>query len=80
MDPANAEWQRDLSISHNKIGDMQVAQGNLPAAPTSYQAAPDISDRLAKMDPGNAGGSATFRSRMTTSATCRWHRETCQRR
>ena len=37
-DPANAGWQRALSVSHNKVGDVQVAQGNLPEALTSYQA------------------------------------------
>jgi hypothetical protein len=30
--------KRDLSVSHNKIGNVLVAQGNLPAALTSYQA------------------------------------------
>jgi hypothetical protein len=28
-DPGNAGWQRDLSVSYNKIGDVLVAQGNL---------------------------------------------------
>ena len=41
-------------MSYNKIGDVQVAQGNLPAALTSYQAGLAIRDRLAKSDPGNA--------------------------
>ena len=54
-DPGNAGWQRDLSVSHNKIGDVQRAQGDLPAALTSYQASLAISERLAKADPGNAG-------------------------
>ena len=40
-DPGNAGWQRDLSVSHNKIGDVQRAQGNLPAALTSFQASHD---------------------------------------
>jgi hypothetical protein len=34
---------------------VQTAQGNLPAALTSYQASLAIRDRLAKADPGNAG-------------------------
>ena len=38
-----------------KVGDVQVAQGNLPAALTSYQMALAIRDRLTKSDPGNAG-------------------------
>jgi hypothetical protein len=32
-----ATWQRDLSVSHNKIGDVQQAQGDLAATLTSYQ-------------------------------------------
>ena len=48
-------WQRDLSVSYNRIGDVQVAQGNLSAALTSYQASLAIMDRLAKSDPSNAG-------------------------
>jgi hypothetical protein len=43
------------NCSHNKIGDVQRAQGNLPAALTSYQASLGIAERLAKADPGNAG-------------------------
>ena len=54
-DPGNAGWQRDLSVSHNKIGDVLVAQGNLPAALTSYRASLAIRERLAQADPGNAG-------------------------
>ena len=54
-DPGNAGWQRDLSVSQDKIGHVQQAQGNLPAALTSYQASLAIKDRLAKADPGNAG-------------------------
>ena len=54
-DPGNAGWQRDLSVSHDQIGDVLRAQGNLPAALDSYQASLAIADRLAKADPGNAG-------------------------
>ena len=31
-DPGYAEWQRDLSVSHNKIGDVLMTQGNLGEA------------------------------------------------
>ena len=30
-DPGNADWQRDLSVSYNKVGDVQEAQGNARA-------------------------------------------------
>jgi tetratricopeptide (TPR) repeat protein len=54
-DPGNAGWQRDLSVSHNKIGDVLIEQGNLPAALEAFQASLAISQRLASTDPGNAG-------------------------
>ena len=36
-DPGNADWQRDLSVSFERIGDVQVAQGDLSGALKSYQ-------------------------------------------
>src|SRR5262249_47269014 len=50
----NADWQRDLSASHERIGIVLWAQGNLPAALDSYQAEHAIRERLAALDPGNA--------------------------
>ena len=52
-DPANTGWQRDLSISHNKLGDVAVAAGDLAAARAAYQASQDIRTRLAAADPAN---------------------------
>ncbi|MGO9459250.1 MAG: caspase family protein, partial [Rhodomicrobium sp.] len=52
-DPGNAGWQRDLSVSHNKVGVMLAEQGNLPEALKSFQAGLAIRDRLAKADPSN---------------------------
>jgi hypothetical protein len=46
-DPGNAGWQRDLSVSYNKIGGLLVAQGNLPEALKSFRDGHDIIDRLA---------------------------------
>ncbi len=40
-DPSNTQWQRDLSVSHNKLGDLAVAAGDLTAARTAYQAGLD---------------------------------------
>ena len=48
-------WQRDLTVSYDRIGDVLVAQGNLPEALKAYRDGLAISDRLAKSDPGNAG-------------------------
>ena len=53
-DLGNAEWQRDLSVSFNKVGDVQVAQGDRAGALKSYLDSLAIRDRLAKSDPGNA--------------------------
>ncbi|MER2510535.1 MAG: TIR domain-containing protein, partial [Amaricoccus sp.] len=53
-DPGNASWQRDLSVSHVKIGDVLLAQGKLDPALEAYQAGMAIAERLAAADPGNA--------------------------
>jgi tetratricopeptide (TPR) repeat protein len=42
-------------VSHNKIGDVLVDQGNLPAALDAFKASLAIAERLANADPGNAG-------------------------
>ncbi len=54
-DPANTGWQHDLSISHERLGDVAVAAGSLAAARTAYQARLDIMVRLAAADPANTG-------------------------
>jgi hypothetical protein len=36
-DPSNAGWQDDLSISFERLGDVQMAQGNLGDAQVSYE-------------------------------------------
>ena len=51
--PANTGWQRDLSVSHERLGDVARAAGDLAAARTAYQAALDIGARLAAADPAN---------------------------
>jgi hypothetical protein len=52
-DPANTQWQRDLSVSNNKIGDVLVVQGDGPGALAAYQAGLAIREGLAKRDPAN---------------------------
>jgi Flp pilus assembly protein TadD len=49
-DPGNMEWQRDLSVSYERVGDVQEAQGDLKAAPKPY------SDSLAREGWRCAGG------------------------
>ncbi|MBX7209925.1 MAG: TIR domain-containing protein [Verrucomicrobiaceae bacterium] len=53
-DPANAAWQRDLSVSLNKLGDLAIAQGDLPAALRWHTECHGILQRLAQSDPANA--------------------------
>ncbi len=54
-DPGNTEWQRDLSVSYDRVGNVLVAQGQLPDALKAYRDGLAIAERLAKADPGNAG-------------------------
>ena len=42
-------------MSHEKVGEVLVAQGNLPEALKSYRDSLAIAERLARADPGNAG-------------------------
>ena len=53
-DPANAVWQRDLSVSFSKVGDLATAQGNLPEAQRLFGESLRIRQRLAESDPANA--------------------------
>ena len=52
-DPGNAQWQRDLSIGHQSIGDVLRGEGDLAAAFSEYRVALDIIQHLAEKDPGN---------------------------
>jgi tetratricopeptide (TPR) repeat protein len=52
-DPEDAGWQRNLSISHIKIGDVLTTQGDLIEALKTYQESLAIRDRLAKADFNN---------------------------
>jgi hypothetical protein len=52
-DSANTQWQRDLSVIRNKLGDVAVAAGDLAAARVHYQAGLEIAARLAAADPAN---------------------------
>ena len=52
-DPANTQWQRDLSVSQERIGNVLIAQGDGPGALAAYQAGLAIREGLAKRDPAN---------------------------
>jgi tetratricopeptide (TPR) repeat protein len=53
-DPENADFARDLSVSYNKLGDMQQALGNSQAALALYQQGLEIRERLFSSYPENA--------------------------
>ena len=50
-----SKWQRDLSVSHNKVGGVYEAQGNLPGALREFEADKQIMQRLTELDPANTG-------------------------
>jgi tetratricopeptide (TPR) repeat protein len=54
-DPGNTGWQRDVFVSLNKVGDVEVAQGDLVAALKSYGDGLAIRQKLTAKDPGNTG-------------------------
>ncbi|MFC5771061.1 tetratricopeptide repeat protein [Thauera sinica] len=53
LEPANTEWQRDQLVSHNKIGDVLVAQGDGEGALVAYREGLEIARTLTGRDPGN---------------------------
>ena len=44
-----------MSVSHERVGDVLAAQGNLSEALESYRASLVIREQLAKANPRNAG-------------------------
>ena len=53
-DPTNTQWQHDLSIIHNRLGDVAMAAGDLVTARDHFQADLDITAALAAAHPVNA--------------------------
>lgn len=49
------QWQRDLSVSYDRIGDVVVAQGKLNEALQSFRNGLVIRERLTKADSDNDG-------------------------
>ena len=52
--PERPDWQRDLSISHEHIGDVLQRQGDLNAALQAFRNSMTIRQKLAAADPNNA--------------------------
>jgi hypothetical protein len=74
------DLQRELAVSYGVVGDVQVAQGHLPEALTSYQRHLLSWSDWRSPIPAMPAGSAISRFPTTTSATCRWRRAIFRRR
>jgi len=53
-DPANTQWQRDLSVSHDRIGDVLVAQGDGAGALDAHRKGLASAEALAARDPAKS--------------------------
>jgi hypothetical protein len=53
-DPSNAQWQRDLMVSHAKLGEVAARAGDKAAARREFSAGLTIMERLCRLDPTNA--------------------------
>ena len=53
QDPQNTQFQRDLSIAHERLGDIYLRLGDTTAALQAYQASLAIAQQLSAQDPQN---------------------------
>lgn len=53
-DPSNHQWQRDLSVSYERLGNVATAQGRLDDANQAYSDGLAIRKNLAAGDPSNS--------------------------
>ncbi len=72
-EPNVADWQRILSICDVKLGDVRVAQGNLPAALKYYETSLAIEERLAKANPEWARGLAVTQQKIGNVQVAQGH-------
>ena len=79
-DRSNTQWQRDLSVSYDKVGDVLVAQGKLDEALKAYRDGLAIASASPPPIAAIPSGSAICRSRTRRSATCWWRRASSTRR
>ena len=54
-DPGNIDWQRDLSVSHDNVGNVLMAAGRREEALAEYRRSLDIRAAFAAANPGNTG-------------------------
>ena len=67
-DPANAGWQRDLSVSHDRVGEVLERKGDLDAALESFRAGLAIAEALTRREPRAREWQWDLRSASTASA------------
>ena len=53
LDPANTQFRRDVSISYEKLGDVQLQLGDTAQALGFYEKALAVREELVKLDPVN---------------------------
>jgi tetratricopeptide (TPR) repeat protein len=53
LEPDTLQWRRNLSVAHDRLGDVAVAQGRLDEAAQAYRAGLAICEALATAEPGN---------------------------
>jgi Flp pilus assembly protein TadD len=53
-DPTNARWQRDLVVSHAKLGQIASRAGDRTLARDEFAAGLTIVEQLCRLDPTNA--------------------------
>ena len=58
-DPANAGWQRDLSVEYSRVATVLSDRGNLGDALKAYQNSLAIDERFAEADPDNISARTT---------------------
>jgi hypothetical protein len=63
-DPDNSSWQRDLSISHEKIGNSLVISGQLEDAVAAHRRSLGISEKIAGRDSSNAESQVDLAERL----------------
>jgi tetratricopeptide (TPR) repeat protein len=51
IDPTDSQWQCDLAVSHERLGDWQTVQGDLSAALKHYQIGLEIRQRHVQTHP-----------------------------
>jgi hypothetical protein len=54
-DPGNTEWQRDLSVGHEKLGDLAEQSGDLAGAIRCYIESLPIAENLVDRWPDHPG-------------------------